>query len=401
MTTIRRVIIVVRAYPPDVSASGSLVRHVATSFADHLPTVVVATSGTATDPGRDTVAGVKVVRMARPPASGAGPRGQARVLISRLRRLLGSPVAASSVRDLDRVFSELGVGVDDLVIPVTASEMLACAHLQPPRRFVLAPWFLEVFPPPPASTRLPRPARRWAERGRSSAHARAVAHAEVAFSLPGPLDRITTDAGPTTHVVRLEHPMIRDLSVSHAPPRDRLVLVYAGGLDLRQRHPGFMLDVLSAASGSRPLDVHVYSYGNCEDVLKSGRWPLVHPHGQVSPDVAVDAMRQADVLLTQGNTSSELSPSKIYDCMSTGLPIIHFHSTDDDGYLPILRAYELAICVRIGSDMTNAADKVRSFLLASAGQRVPFEHVTRTFADCTPESVVAKLLAALAAKGVL
>ena len=180
--------------------------------------------------------------------------------------------------------------------------------------------------------------------------------------------------------------MLRDEGAPVADPghgMDRFL--YAGGLDRTTRNPAYMLDVLARQTGATPGEFHIYSYGNCEDQVRDERYArFVRAHGRVSPDEAISAMRRVDFLVTQGNDSRAVTPSKIFDCMSTGLPIVHFYYRDDDPYLEYLRKYGLGHAILIGSDEAEAAESLGRFVDAR-NRRVEYAAVARTFPECTPE----------------
>jgi glycosyltransferase involved in cell wall biosynthesis len=181
--------------------------------------------------------------------------------------------------------------------------------------------------------------------------------------------------------------MVRDLvslpaGVAAGPPG----LVYAGGLDQRNRNPAFLLEVFELLNSRTQAVVHFYSYGNCEELIRQGRYSSwLRAHGRVPPDEAEHAMRDADVHVTQANRNRELLPSKIFDCMSTGKPIIHFYHYNDDPYLDYLRRYGLGLAIRIGSDPQEAAQAIASFIESRGNERVSYPTLIERFRECTPE----------------
>ena len=127
-------------------------------------------------------------------------------------------------------------------------------------------------------------------------------------------------------------------------------IVYTGTLYRCIRNPRPALEFLS-----RLLDtysIHFYGHSDCDDILEE--YSQIFPghvisHGLVSHKEAVKAALDADILLSIGNAHTEMAPSKIYEQMSTGKPIIHFYSEVSDPCLPLLAEYNNALCVDVNN----------------------------------------------------
>ena len=132
-------------------------------------------------------------------------------------------------------------------------------------------------------------------------------------------------------------------------------IVYTGTLYRGIRNPRPALEFLSGL-----LDVytvHFYGHSDCDDILEEYALKFsghVVNHGLVSHQEALLAASKADILLSIGNAHTEMAPSKIYEQMSTGKPIIHLFSEDSDPCLPLLSEYRNALCVD-AKNVSNAS----------------------------------------------
>lgn len=127
---------------------------------------------------------------------------------------------------------------------------------------------------------------------------------------------------------------------------DPKTIVYAGSLYRVIRNPEPILQALEPILDEFTL--HFYGLSDCDDILD--HYNSLHPghvvrHGQVPYSEAQDALNKAQILLSIGNTGTEMAPSKIYEFISKGKPIIHSYSDDRDFCLPILKMYGNALCV--------------------------------------------------------
>jgi len=221
-----------------------------------------------------------------------------------------------------------------------------------------------------------------------------IRNADRIYALPT-VYRNLSDKYPDAQdkLILTEHPMLRDLGVPLTMSDDGIDrFVYAGALDRTTRNPTYMLDLFQHLVAGVTLDFDLYSYGNCEALIREQRYAsFVRANGRVSPDEAIEAMQHADFLVTQGNDSDDVTPSKLFDCMSTGRPIIHFCYRDSDPYIKYLARYGLGHTVRIGSDIVESASSLRDFMDSSRGARIDFMSLSRAFPECMPAHLSAAL----------
>ena len=142
------------------------------------------------------------------------------------------------------------------------------------------------------------------------------------------------------------------LPLGDIPHRKTLMIVYTGTLYRGIRNPRPALELLSSILDT--YSVHFYGHSDCDDILDE--FALIFPghvvnHGLVPHKEALRAVSSADILLSIGNAHTEMAPSKIYEQMSTGKPIIHVYSEKNDPCLPLLIEYNNALCV----DTNNVA----------------------------------------------
>lgn len=125
-------------------------------------------------------------------------------------------------------------------------------------------------------------------------------------------------------------------------------IVFAGTLYRGIRNPRPALELIEPI-----LDVytfHYYGLSDCNDIISefAEKCPgHVVNHGVVSHEEVMKAMDEAELLLSIGNFHTEMAPSKIYEQMSTGKPIIHTYAEETDPCLPELKKYGNALCVDI------------------------------------------------------
>lgn len=168
---------------------------------------------------------------------------------------------------------------------------------------------------------------------------------------------------------------------------DSKTIVYAGTLYKMMRNPSFACScLLEYLKFEDSYKVVFLGGGDCGGILsdavsKSSRFSYLglQPH-----KIAKEMIENASVLLSIGNSESQMAPSKIYEYMATGKPIIHFYTYENDPCLEPLRQYGNALIIK--ENDPNAIERIKDFLLTA--KCLSFELVSRCFEKSTPEYTI-------------
>lgn len=184
-------------------------------------------------------------------------------------------------------------------------------------------------------------------------------------------------------------PMQKTYDIDSFTTKDKQCsIVYMGLLDKNYRNPQYACEVFSMLR-QNDCTLSFYSRGNAEAIIEkyaaetNGK---IKRQGFVDHCEAVIVMNEAQVLMSIGNASSEMVPSKIFECMAAGKPIIHFYSDDNDSSLSYYARYPLAITIKQDfSKVQNSADRVKKFIEENSNKSLQFEEVKKIFPLNTPE----------------
>lgn len=103
---------------------------------------------------------------------------------------------------------------------------------------------------------------------------------------------------------------------------------------------------------------------------------------------------ETDVLINIGNSVDNQMPSKIFEYISTGKPIINIYKSPECPTLKYLTRYPLALNLPeedLKADLPQKAAEVRTFIKANKTNRVPAEKIQKTFEANTFESFAATI----------
>ena len=130
--------------------------------------------------------------------------------------------------------------------------------------------------------------------------------------------------------------------------------------------------------------MNILGSGDCNDIIEKAVLDsegVIKFHGMQPHNIVIEYLSSADILLSVGNAESPMAPSKIYEYMSTGKPIIHTYTYDRDPCIEPLKKYGNALLVKEGDG--NAVLKIKRFIEIS--KTLNYEEVEKTFITSTPK----------------
>jgi glycosyltransferase involved in cell wall biosynthesis len=134
--------------------------------------------------------------------------------------------------------------------------------------------------------------------------------------------------------------------------------VYAGSFYRDLRNPEAMLKAFADIKDS-PIKLHLFCSG-CEDIVS--KYAAVSDniiiHGRVSVEEISQVYSEADILVSIGNAVSEFLPSKTYEYIAAGKPVINFYYASPD---KVFQKYPICLQLPNSSDAQNEK-KLQSFI---------------------------------------
>ncbi len=168
--------------------------------------------------------------------------------------------------------------------------------------------------------------------------------------------------------------------------------VYAGSFYRDIRNPETMLKTF-AQLRDLPVRLHLFSRG-CEDIVQkyTGQTDRILVRERVTPDEMAAVYAEADVLVNVDNASAEFMPSKIFEYIVSGKPIVNFYATGRGRQ--ILDAYPLCLQLDNGS-AEPGTEALQEFLQSCSRQQLSGEEVVARYRKHAPEEIFKVLMGAL------
>lgn len=164
-------------------------------------------------------------------------------------------------------------------------------------------------------------------------------------------------------------------------------IVFSGWLSVSQRNPLPIIDLLDQCDNAEKINIVFFSMGaddGLREAAKSFRGTIVC-HDYIPLKELHTIYRHADYLLNVSHINANMVPSKIFEYMSYGKPVISTYVTDGDSAQKFLSRYSEGLCIDLKAQAETNVASLNSFLSA-AHRSVPFDEVQRLFAENSPEA---------------
>lgn len=154
-------------------------------------------------------------------------------------------------------------------------------------------------------------------------------------------------------------------------------MIYAGALYREIRNPEYMLSVISQIPDIH-LDMFVPDF-QCLDIINRYKSDKIVLHESVGIERYKEMItNEYDILINIGNNCTNQAPSKMYELLSTGKPIINFFHYKESQY-ELIEKYPLGI--NIGREDKDAVEKVKKFCIEMRGKRLQFSEVEKIYPE--------------------
>lgn len=169
-----------------------------------------------------------------------------------------------------------------------------------------------------------------------------------------------------------------------------LKILYAGSLYKDIRNPESpLLSLLS--NDIQDLTIHILgNLNDCGDIIDniSLKYPnKVYTYGNIERQVLYSAIKKSDYLFNIGNDLENQVPSKIFEYMSAGKPIIHFYNQEYDTSLRYLRNYKHVYLYNIKGNVIEQKKELQAFLGNNFGKTISFSSIKKCLYKNTPDYV--------------
>lgn len=181
---------------------------------------------------------------------------------------------------------------------------------------------------------------------------------------------------------------VKESSIT-APSKDTIQITYVGSLHRPIRDPEYILRLFHQFR-SPELRLTVVGPTNCANILEyyANIDHRITVLASVSHKEAEELIDSADILLNIGNTNPNMTPSKIFEYMSYGKPILSTAPIKDEPCIKYLERYPLAAIIYQQEEIFDQnIEQVEQFILSHRRSRFNSQQLLEVFASNTPQAL--------------
>ena len=200
-------------------------------------------------------------------------------------------------------------------------------------------------------------------------------------------------------IIAMEFPNVNPYSTARNTlckcPARKYNCVFAGAIYKAARNPSYTFKLFAALAKN---NIHLCMVGVERQSLSEFKEIETVPenitfHGIVPLEQAQKFIEEADILVNIGNVMTNQVPSKIFEYISSGKPIVNICVSHDCPTLPYLEKYPYVLNLfECDTDFEDQVYQLKNFITGNSGKCVSPEYINREYETCTAQYCAKQML---------
>ena len=183
----------------------------------------------------------------------------------------------------------------------------------------------------------------------------------------------------------IDFPLISEVNgIENNRLSDLPTFAYAGAFYDDVREPKQMLEFFSKLDMDFRLYIYCIARGKCRKQLEEYKEILKEKlvlKYDVCKEECNNIIYNADFNINLGNNISNQVPSKLYEIVSIGKPIINFYTIEEDTSKKFLERYELCLNLNIQKDSDSNINTFENFYQKNINKKLSYKDITSIYKD--------------------
>ncbi len=191
-------------------------------------------------------------------------------------------------------------------------------------------------------------------------------------------------------VIEIHLPNLIDRKLPNNVNKDsnEVIATYAGLFYSDIRRPNEMLDILSKFP--KEFTIQIFGVG-CENTLKEKKSLFTESKleikGRIPFQECLNELSKSNILINLGNKITNQMPSKVFEYISFGKPILNFYNTTEDPSLKYFKDYPLCYSINVNHYNEDDINNAIKFCLQNKNKQLTFKESTQNLEYCVADNV--------------
>lgn len=184
-------------------------------------------------------------------------------------------------------------------------------------------------------------------------------------------------------MVAVEFPNVVPVDCQERGQSDKINCIFTGNIYGSFRNPDYTLRLFDNIDSK--VEFNIIGSVNAQFKEEFNKHSIIY-HGPKPLDETKEALKAADVLVNIGNSMTNQVPSKLFEYISYGKPIINICKNRNCPTLPYLEKYPYAINLFEEDEIFDEQVKMlNDFILNNYLNRIPLKEISKIYETCTPQ----------------
>lgn len=193
-------------------------------------------------------------------------------------------------------------------------------------------------------------------------------------------------------IVEFSLPSLVDRTVKSQLNDENIKLTYAGIFYKKIRNPKEMLKILSQLGDEFEVDLMSQQCKNeIDEIKKQNPNFKLNDLGFLPREECLKKLQTSNVLINLGNTITNQTPSKVFEYIGTGKPVVNFYFDDNDTSLFYFKKYPLCFNINLNNYDNSVISELKEFCQKNKNTQLSFKEATKNLGDYTQDKVVKQI----------